>query len=292
MDPVFIGGAGRSGTTLAVDLLGLHPQLSPVYETDFVLKLIGLLAQRRPTPVLVAQVQTLLRDWGARLADRPSEKRAHERYHHGPHHLRFSPADLDALSQTLTQALHHEAQGGPSDARWRALQAGVPALFDAHARADGKPHWINKTPAYILLLPQLRTLWPTLKFIHCVRDGRAVAASVLTRTWGPRDAAGAAQWWADRVTQGLRFEQRHPSQVFRLHYEDLLSRPLETLTRVLAFVGADPDAAQAMVDRHRIAGFRFDAARLDSWRGELTSQQVGRIHAVAGHLVDGLGYAA
>ncbi len=34
--PVFIGGAGRSGTTLAVDMIGLHPKISPVYETDFV----------------------------------------------------------------------------------------------------------------------------------------------------------------------------------------------------------------------------------------------------------------
>jgi hypothetical protein len=292
MTPVFIGGAGRSGTTLAVDLLGLHPQLSPVYETDFVLKLIGLLAQRRPTQVLQGQVQALLADWAARLDDRPSEKRIHERYHHGPHYLRFSPADLAELTRTLSAALTQEACGGPSDARWRALRAGVPALFDAHAQADGKPHWVNKTPAYILLLPQLRSLWPDLRFVHCVRDGRAVAASVLTRSWGPRDAAGAARWWADRVTQGLTFEQRHPEQVFRLHYEDLLSNPLQTLTSVLTFLGADASQAPAMVERHLNAGFRFDAGRLDSWRGELTVQQVGRIHDVAGHLVDGLGYAA
>ncbi|SES71567.1 Sulfotransferase family protein [Salinibacillus kushneri] len=30
--PMFIGGAGRSGTTLLVDLIGLHPNISPVYE--------------------------------------------------------------------------------------------------------------------------------------------------------------------------------------------------------------------------------------------------------------------
>ncbi|WP_404454406.1 sulfotransferase [Virgibacillus necropolis] len=40
--PMFIGGAERSGTTLLVDLLGLHSNISPVYETDFVKFLVKM----------------------------------------------------------------------------------------------------------------------------------------------------------------------------------------------------------------------------------------------------------
>ena len=46
--PVFLGGAGRSGTTLAVDMIGLHPELSPIYETSFVVELITLMLEREP----------------------------------------------------------------------------------------------------------------------------------------------------------------------------------------------------------------------------------------------------
>jgi hypothetical protein len=48
--PVFIGGAGRSGTTLVVDLLGTHANLSPVYETNFVLGVARELLAQRPLP--------------------------------------------------------------------------------------------------------------------------------------------------------------------------------------------------------------------------------------------------
>jgi hypothetical protein len=41
MHSVFIGGAARFGTILMGDLLGLCPQPSPVYETDFVPRLSG-----------------------------------------------------------------------------------------------------------------------------------------------------------------------------------------------------------------------------------------------------------
>ena len=45
--PIFIGGASRSGTTLLVDMLGLHPNLSPIYETDFVLDVAKILFSQR-----------------------------------------------------------------------------------------------------------------------------------------------------------------------------------------------------------------------------------------------------
>ncbi|MGH6882780.1 MAG: sulfotransferase, partial [Hypericibacter sp.] len=41
--PLFIGGCGRSGTTLLSDLLGCHSQLSPIYEPGFIMNVASLI---------------------------------------------------------------------------------------------------------------------------------------------------------------------------------------------------------------------------------------------------------
>lgn len=280
MHPVFIGGAGRSGTTLMVDLLGLHPQLSPVYETDFVPSLMRILAAPAPASDRAEAAAILMDRWTQCLEERPSEKRAHERYHHGPHYLRFTRERALQLTDELVSAI---ANGRP----WLGMRHLVLELFAEHAERDGKPHWVNKNPSYVLRLPQLAKLFPGMKFIHCVRDGRGVAASVLTRSWGPKTAADAAQWWSERVVEGLLFEQANPGQVLRVSYESVLQDPVNTFSTIEAWLGL-PEGG--IVARHHAAGFTFDPSRLDAWRTQLTAAQQGEIQRVAGRTLRLLGY--
>lgn len=280
MHPVFIGGAGRSGTTLTADLLGLHPQLSPIYETDFVPRLIHLVGAKAPAAERAAAVSLLMDRWTACLEERPSEKRAHERYHHGPHHLRFTRQTALRLSDELVADI---ALGRP----WRGVQRLILELFAEHAARDGKPHWVNKNPSYVLRLKPLSQLFPGMKFIHCVRDGRAVAASVLTRSWGPKTVAQAASWWSERVVQGLLFEQSHPGQVMRVSYESLLQDPVETLSAVEVWLGLPPGG---IVQTHLAAGFSFDPSRLDAWKTQLSAQDLQHFDGAAGRTLRLLGY--
>jgi hypothetical protein len=84
----FIGGVGRSGTNLIVDMLGLHPSLSPIYETDFALYFLEFVRNRR-LPQLHEAIEFSL-DWATPLPYRPHSKRKHEKYHHGPHYILFT----------------------------------------------------------------------------------------------------------------------------------------------------------------------------------------------------------
>src|SRR5512147_3252902 len=86
--PLFIGGCGRSGTTLAVDLLGMHPVLSPVYETGFVLEVAQLLfSSGGLSAFMVAdQIERLMSHWLRDLPHRPHNKKDYERYWHGAHY--------------------------------------------------------------------------------------------------------------------------------------------------------------------------------------------------------------
>src|SRR5215475_2727722 len=139
--PFFIGGCGRSGTTLAVDLLGLHPSLSPVYETGFVLEVAQLLFSNPGVSAFVVSdhVQQLMEEWSRELPFRPHDKKDYERYWHGAHYVLFGrEAALAATATLIDDLLTAEPQVG-----FRRFIAG---LFAEHARQDGKPGWINKTP--------------------------------------------------------------------------------------------------------------------------------------------------
>ncbi|MED5370972.1 MAG: sulfotransferase [Myxococcota bacterium] len=280
MDPVFIGGAGRSGTTLMVDVLGLHPALSPVYETHFVVQLIDILGANASHKETARAVHTLLTGWSETIHDMPQNKRAHERYHHGPHHLRFTPQQLLEQRDELIAAIHEGRQ-------WAGLQRLVHTLFSQHAQADGKPHWINKNPSYVLRLPQLVQLFPRMRFIHCVRDGRAAAASVLTRPWGPKTVPEAAQWWGSRVLQGLRFQQAYPQHALIVRYEDVLAEPERTLGAVQQWLGV-PDGQ--LVQQHLEAGFSFDPSRGEAWRERLSAQDLADFDRIAGKILRACGY--
>src|SRR5262245_57826679 len=104
--PVFIGGAGRSGTTLVADMLGLHPDISSVYETDFVFELLGLLsAPAKPDEHTLQRITTVMDVWTRPLPLRPHSKREHEKFFHGPHHILFERPFAMARTSKLVENL-------------------------------------------------------------------------------------------------------------------------------------------------------------------------------------------
>src|SRR5262249_20301257 len=198
-------------------------------ETNFVLGVARELLAARPLAESAAAVRGLMHQWTESLPQRPHFKRPHEQYLHGPHYLLFGRDHALEAVETLIDELATD----PIPAYRRFVES----LFARHAELDGKPFWVNKTPTYIAALPFLKQVWPELLFIHCVRDGRDVAASVLTRPWGPSTWSEAGSWWRDQVQPGLEFAQRNPDQLVTLRYEDVLARPTETLERVLGVLG-------------------------------------------------------
>jgi hypothetical protein len=152
-----------------------------------------------------------------------------------------------------------------------------------------------------------------VKVIHLVRDGRAVALTYMDADTyadssdpalrrggrGPSGApqqprlpmADAAEEWlrsirsAEYALAGMRREQW-----MRIRYEDLCRQPRQTLARVCAFLGVDPDAADRSfrsVEHHVVGnGMRLDATaevRLDErWRSALSGEDLATFDRVAG----------
>ena len=286
LPPMFIGGAGRSGTTLLADLMGCHPEISPVYETYFLgdFALLFLAQDRPPMEVACKRAIEVMDRWSRELPHRPHNKAAHERYAHGPHYLLFSREEAMSAAVECVQRI----RGGGHPAK--AIGAMSRRLFASHARVDNKRAWVNKTPANLQLLPELTAAFgPQIRFIHILRDPRDVACSVVERPWGPSSHSEAAAWWASKIRRGLEYARSHRVPYMEVRFEDLVERPEPVLNRIFEFVGALPQARLAIANQSQ-GRTPFDASRVGRWRRDFPTQERGDFYRSCGQLMEAVGY--
>jgi len=130
---------------------------------------------------------------------------------------------------------------GPDDDR-AELAAYVQRLY-RQAAGTGPSHFLDKTPRYSLILPQLLDIFPHAKFVVLWRNPMAVAASMMT-TWA------AGKWnlddyrvdFYDGVPRMVEAVQQHSDRVHALSYEQLITQPADTLRDLLRYLELPSDA--------------------------------------------------
>lgn len=308
--PMFVVGVGRSGTTLLVNLLGSHASISPIYETSFIKNLLSLChwsswfwgasLSRRASIVLPGYVEHLFKmkcqkyklkcDEFKRIHERSSNKndlsaqgkrQQYESFPFQDQKLLFPMEDLIKEAEVLTTALQARRLTEPEI--YRLAQASLNRLFGSHCALVGKPSWVNKTPRLLLCLDLLGKLYPHAKCIHIVRDGRDVAASFRTLSWGPKNIADAARRWKNRLSARKRVDSAR-LQYMELHYEDLIRLPEETLNRVLKFLELQTSSADILKQ------FNLYDHRVGAWRDILGAEEKRIFDREAGDLLIELGY--
>ena len=97
------------------------------------------------------------------------------------------------------------------------------------------------------------------RFIHLVRDGRAVAASSLRKGTQP-NMWRAARRWAHNVRRSLRLMRRlRPEPTYTLNYEKMVAEPQSQLRQLCQLVGIEPDESMLRYwehDHHFLGGNR------------------------------------
>src|SRR5690606_27357628 len=207
--PFFVVGSGRSGTTLLQALIDAHPNIAIPPESH--------LYDR------VAPVFHTYGDLGVQS-----------------NRLRFI---RDLLADAYIRQWHLEVTPGEIEARViRGDRVGViDALFSLYAKRQGARRWGDKTPDHIRCLEAIRTDFPDAKLIHLVRDGRDRAEARRRMIWGPSTPFGIAREWRDEVMRWKSFCDAYGTVgTLVVRYEDLVSAPRETMTRVFEFLG-EPD---------------------------------------------------
>jgi hypothetical protein len=274
--PVFVVGAARSGTTLLQQMLDHHPSLAFPWESHFIAVLHGLLdrygdlrevANRRNLILAIERYQRL-----AFCEDMPGE---------------WIPGLLLAADSLAEQA--PPTYSGVID-----------AIYTFYARQRGRFRWGDKTPGYVNNLPLLLQLFPRAKFLHIVRDGRDAALSLMPLSFGPNTVFVTAQKWKHWVQHGLSFAEGHPEAIHMVRYEDLTDDPETVLRGICEFLGED--FCEEMLEYHRDAKGRIpqgihgmisapaSRSRQNRWKTEMSQRQIRVFEAVAGPLLETLGY--
>lgn len=270
MVPVFIGGCPRSGTTLLGAMLGAHGRILSLPESPF----IGALAAAETLP-----------EGGLR---NPAAIHAAIRAEYKFHFWQLEPAQLEA------------SVAAPASSYAALIDAYVRA-YASNETAGAITHWIDHTPENICHARRLADAFSTARFVHLLRDGRAVAASWLPLNWGPNAILPLAGRWTDFVAQGLAAEAALGERIRRVHYEELVTEPEVVLRRLSDWLGVPFEPAMLggggfevpaySRNQHDLIGRPADPTRLDRWKRRLRPREVELFEHVTGDLLPNLGYA-
>jgi sulfotransferase family protein len=290
---VFVGGTGRSGTTVLAELLGNHSRLFAVpIECRFHCHPKGLadvVAGRATPEEFVRKLRTY---WWYRVrvgsrAIVPSGLRGRLRLAalRLRQRIRLEPREevrVRGLHQIIDrerfdQAVRRFENGHRAD----VLQASRDLFYDliAPAREDsGKPAVVEMSTFSIGAAPELARIFPEARFVHSVRDGRDSGASkVGLREKGhhPTDAISGIDFWADRLrradlgVKGLAADDR--SRLHLISLDELVWADRErTYGELLDFLGVDDQQPMRDFFELRMTG---QAANLGRWREGLDAAE-------------------
>jgi len=177
-------------------------------------------------------------------------------------------------------------------------------IVKAYGETFGKPDagiWVDHTPSNVKNAATLLELFPGAKFIHIVRDGRAVASSIMPLDWGANTINSAARSWVKRLSQYLAAESSLGSErISRVRFEDLVLEPETTLKSICSFLdigyqsqmvkGGGLKVPQYTSKQHSLIGKGPDPKEVSAWEKELTPRQIEIFESTAGELLVSLGY--
>lgn len=201
MSPLFIVGAGRSGTTWLQRMFLSHPAVIGGQESEFFLAL---------TPAIGSVKDARLNERVVGLS------------------VYWNEQDFYGEIRRLWNKT------------FRPLSEGV----------TGVELLVEKTPSHCIHMAAIKDVIPKAKFIHIIRDSRAVVSSSLAASrgwgsyWAPSNAKDAAvSWWGSVMVGRKNGANLNSDEYIEVHYEQLLADPAEELRRLYDFAGLSYDEA-------------------------------------------------
>lgn len=256
--PIFVVGTPRSGTTLCAEILGRHSTIYTGGENHFFEDVYARRDQLGPLEAgeegVGRVVERLLSIYG--------------RYNQlDDQHL------VDAMNTTGAVEAHLKAH-------CRSYAECLNAFMGLQMQRAGKRRWGNNTPKDIFHAGEILELFPTAKFVVCVRDLRDFMLSYRNRwrvtTPEHRERLRAlyhpiltALLWKATVQRALSLRAAQGGgRVLLLRYEDLVAAPEKTVRRLCAFLGVVFEPSMLQVAGH-------NSSRHGEWGGIFTDS-VGR----------------
>jgi hypothetical protein len=249
LPPLFVGGTGRSGTTIVAKILGAHPDYHMIpFEVRFVSDRAGLAD--------LVEGRTDFNKFARRMRDRWSVGGT-------------GTGGRILVTEARQRAALAELRAGLKTDRPAAAARFVHRLLDPAAVKAGASGWIEMTPGNVRVAPVLARCFAASRLAHAVRDGRDVACSVTPLKWGPTTHEESLRWWEQSLEEAFDACARAPEGFVHLvRMERLLGTDRDAeLARLLAFAGLEevPKVRtffdqRATTERANIGRWRTDVA--------------------------------
>ena len=286
----FMLGTGRCGSTIVGQVIAMHPDVGFIANVDD--RFAGLNRRGRLNNRIYRSLPAPLQTHGGRRGGAgPGRLEA------GVRSVAMTPSEgyrlLDRHVSPMLSAPCRDLVAEDASA-W--LAGRLRAFFEQRADAQGRPLFLHKFTGW----PRaglLHAVFPKARFVHVVRDGRAVAGSLVQQPWwtgfagpdgwgfGPLPDEDGALWQETGrsfpVLAGLEwkllmdaFAQARallPAESWlELRYEDVVERPREQVEALLAHLQLDwTDAFE-----RSFAALEFTPARAGAYRDELSPRDV------------------
>ncbi len=224
----------------------------------------------------------------------------------------------------LRRKLHHSIERGRIDTYCSkekvdaALAGMIEGFLLPAADRAGKRYLSEKTPWNVLVFSELLDLFGAARFLHVIRDPRAIFASMATVaekahrkgvTPPPytEDLDQAIERIRECAAAGEAARRMAPGRVLTIQYETLVTHPEAETRRLCDFLSLPwhPELLHPGQKKHAgektLDGVWYDrkdfyrdpdTSRIDRWREKLASEQVARLNAAfaADPLFRGFGY--
>jgi hypothetical protein len=252
---VFVIGAGRSGKTLVCRYLCMHPDVGWISTYTERLPWCPPIAALNRVVRVVPSTTRAAWFFAGDGADGLQVGTTSSRTARGWLRLVPKPDEGEAI---------YAACGIPDFAppAWTISDLQVHRLrraFDRIRRCQGAALLVSDRNSNNRRLPQMLAAFPAARFVHVVRDGRAVARAMLRAKWwndhevwwldrqtprewqqaGGRPLEVAARTWVEElreIEKGIR--EIPPAQVMQLRYEELIAgEPREIVRQIAGFIG-------------------------------------------------------
>jgi hypothetical protein len=154
---------------------------------------------------------------------------------------------------------------------------------------------VERTPWHASHVPLIAEVYPDARVMNIIRDGRAVARSLVAMPWGPDGIAEAAVEWRDTVGDARSAGAALGDSYREVVYETLLRDPRGGIAGIFDWLGLDlSEETWKRILAEAGAEFNVDPAdpaiRTDKWRDQLSASELRAFERIAGDQLDALGY--
>ena len=157
----------------------------------------------------------------------------------------------EMLSNKAVSGFVKEIKGGRGEYLKSINQWGMP-LYESVLRSSGKKYFLDKTPRYSVILPELLEAFPKAHFIFLIRNPLAVLGS-MWNTWRkdtPFELYRHKEDLVDAPAKILQGIEDLGDQAIVLKYEDLVLSPEKEVKRICDYIGIEYDSRALEYDRH------------------------------------------